>query len=108
MGKVVTSAVLISTQIVIFELYFFSSCFILAVQCDPPCEHGGTCLPQNTCSCAYGFVGPRCETSMYELIQAFLLITCLNLQKIRGQAKPFYFSIFSLKIMIEYSKEIKV
>ncbi|XP_027551787.1 von Willebrand factor D and EGF domain-containing protein-like [Neopelma chrysocephalum] len=31
-------------------------------QCDPPCEHGGTCLPQNTCSCAYGFVGPRCET----------------------------------------------
>nr|XP_021152223.1 von Willebrand factor D and EGF domain-containing protein-like isoform X2 [Columba livia] len=32
------------------------------VQCDPPCEHGGTCLSQNTCSCAYGFVGPRCET----------------------------------------------
>ncbi|XP_068877367.1 von Willebrand factor D and EGF domain-containing protein-like [Aphelocoma coerulescens] len=31
-------------------------------QCEPPCEHGGTCLPQNTCSCAYGFVGPRCET----------------------------------------------
>uniref|UniRef100_A0A8C0F4U2 EGF-like domain-containing protein n=1 Tax=Bubo bubo TaxID=30461 RepID=A0A8C0F4U2_BUBBB len=30
--------------------------------CDPPCEHGGTCLSQNTCSCAYGFVGPRCET----------------------------------------------
>ncbi|XP_068805386.1 von Willebrand factor D and EGF domain-containing protein isoform X7 [Struthio camelus] len=32
------------------------------VQCDPPCEHGGTCVSQNTCSCAYGFVGPRCET----------------------------------------------
>ncbi|XP_040559747.1 von Willebrand factor D and EGF domain-containing protein-like isoform X1 [Gallus gallus] len=32
------------------------------VQCDPPCEHGGTCVAQNTCSCAYGFVGPRCET----------------------------------------------
>uniref|UniRef100_A0A8C3MC13 Uncharacterized protein n=1 Tax=Geospiza parvula TaxID=87175 RepID=A0A8C3MC13_GEOPR len=31
-------------------------------QCEPPCEHGGTCLPHNTCSCAYGFVGPRCET----------------------------------------------
>uniref|UniRef100_A0A803VK30 EGF-like domain-containing protein n=1 Tax=Ficedula albicollis TaxID=59894 RepID=A0A803VK30_FICAL len=31
-------------------------------QCEPQCEHGGTCLPQNTCSCAYGFVGPRCET----------------------------------------------
>uniref|UniRef100_A0A8C3TPE8 EGF-like domain-containing protein n=1 Tax=Catharus ustulatus TaxID=91951 RepID=A0A8C3TPE8_CATUS len=30
--------------------------------CEPPCEHGGTCLPPNTCSCAYGFVGPRCET----------------------------------------------
>ncbi|XP_019472867.1 sushi, nidogen and EGF-like domain-containing protein 1 isoform X1 [Meleagris gallopavo] len=32
------------------------------VQCDPPCEHGGTCVAQNTCSCVYGFVGPRCET----------------------------------------------
>eukprot|EP00075_Anas_platyrhynchos_P006472 XP_021122758.2 von Willebrand factor D and EGF domain-containing protein-like isoform X2 [Anas platyrhynchos] len=32
------------------------------VQCDPPCENGGTCVAQNTCSCAYGFVGPRCET----------------------------------------------
>ncbi|XP_008940771.1 PREDICTED: von Willebrand factor D and EGF domain-containing protein, partial [Merops nubicus] len=32
------------------------------VRCDPPCEHGGTCLSQNTCSCPYGFVGPRCET----------------------------------------------
>ncbi|RLW04955.1 hypothetical protein DV515_00005694 [Chloebia gouldiae] len=47
---------------VVFELYFFSSCFSLAAQCEPPCEHGGTCLPPNTCSCAYGFVGPRCET----------------------------------------------
>ncbi|CAM2100540.1 unnamed protein product [Caretta caretta] len=32
------------------------------VLCDPPCEHGGTCVAQNSCSCAYGFVGPRCET----------------------------------------------
>ncbi|XP_034642216.1 von Willebrand factor D and EGF domain-containing protein-like [Trachemys scripta elegans] len=32
------------------------------VLCDPPCEHGGTCVAQNRCSCAYGFVGPRCET----------------------------------------------
>ncbi|KAM9380342.1 von Willebrand factor D and EGF domain-containing protein-like [Phaethornis superciliosus] len=32
------------------------------VQCDPPCEHGGTCLSQNTCTCPYGFLGPRCET----------------------------------------------
>ncbi|XP_010215300.1 PREDICTED: slit homolog 1 protein-like [Tinamus guttatus] len=32
------------------------------VLCDPPCEHGGTCVSQNTCSCAYGFVGPQCET----------------------------------------------
>ncbi|NXA74972.1 VWDE protein, partial [Thryothorus ludovicianus] len=29
------------------------------------CEHGGTCLPHNTCSGAYGFVGPRCETSIH-------------------------------------------
>ncbi|XP_019336124.2 von Willebrand factor D and EGF domain-containing protein isoform X2 [Alligator mississippiensis] len=29
--------------------------------CDPPCDHGGTCVAENTCSCAYGFVGPRCE-----------------------------------------------
>ncbi|XP_064370676.1 von Willebrand factor D and EGF domain-containing protein-like isoform X2 [Dromaius novaehollandiae] len=35
---------------------------ICEVLCDPPCEHGGTCVSQNTCSCAYGFVGPRCET----------------------------------------------
>uniref|UniRef100_A0A8C4YS03 von Willebrand factor D and EGF domain-containing protein n=1 Tax=Gopherus evgoodei TaxID=1825980 RepID=A0A8C4YS03_9SAUR len=35
---------------------------ICIVLCDPPCEHGGTCVAQNSCSCAYGFVGPRCET----------------------------------------------
>ncbi|KAM6463667.1 von Willebrand factor D and EGF domain-containing protein-like [Liasis olivaceus] len=30
--------------------------------CDPPCENGGTCISQNICTCAYGFVGSRCET----------------------------------------------
>ncbi|KAG7235396.1 hypothetical protein INR49_002707 [Caranx melampygus] len=27
-----------------------------------PCENGGTCVGLQTCSCPYGFVGPRCET----------------------------------------------
>uniref|UniRef100_A0A8C3FIQ2 von Willebrand factor D and EGF domain-containing protein n=1 Tax=Chrysemys picta bellii TaxID=8478 RepID=A0A8C3FIQ2_CHRPI len=42
----------------------FYTCLIVIciVLCDPPCEHGGTCVAQNRCSCAYGFVGPRCET----------------------------------------------
>ncbi|XP_034280364.2 von Willebrand factor D and EGF domain-containing protein [Pantherophis guttatus] len=30
--------------------------------CDPLCENGGTCISHNICSCAYGFVGSRCET----------------------------------------------
>ncbi|XP_026576621.1 von Willebrand factor D and EGF domain-containing protein [Pseudonaja textilis] len=30
--------------------------------CDPLCENGGTCIGHNICSCAYGFVGSRCET----------------------------------------------
>ncbi|XP_012494193.1 PREDICTED: von Willebrand factor D and EGF domain-containing protein [Propithecus coquereli] len=30
--------------------------------CNPPCQHGGTCLAGNLCTCPYGFVGPRCET----------------------------------------------
>uniref|UniRef100_A0A8C0J2A6 von Willebrand factor D and EGF domain-containing protein n=1 Tax=Chelonoidis abingdonii TaxID=106734 RepID=A0A8C0J2A6_CHEAB len=35
---------------------------ICTVLCDPPCEHGGTCVAQNSYSCANGFVGPKCET----------------------------------------------
>lgn len=31
----------------------------------PPCQHGGTCLAGNLCTCSYGFVGPRCETSKW-------------------------------------------
>uniref|UniRef100_A0A7M4EAY0 von Willebrand factor D and EGF domains n=1 Tax=Crocodylus porosus TaxID=8502 RepID=A0A7M4EAY0_CROPO len=34
---------------------------LCVVLCDPPCDHGGTCVAKNTCSCGYGFVGPRCE-----------------------------------------------
>uniref|UniRef100_A0A8B9FYX0 EGF-like domain-containing protein n=1 Tax=Amazona collaria TaxID=241587 RepID=A0A8B9FYX0_9PSIT len=35
---------------------------LIFTHCDPLCENQGTCVSQNTCSCAYGFVGPRCET----------------------------------------------
>lgn len=44
---------------------YLCPCIVL---CDPPCDHGGTCVAENTCSCAYGFVGPRCEISMYTFI----------------------------------------
>uniref|UniRef100_A0A3P8W7B7 EGF-like domain-containing protein n=1 Tax=Cynoglossus semilaevis TaxID=244447 RepID=A0A3P8W7B7_CYNSE len=29
--------------------------------CEPQCQHGGTCLSRNLCTCPYGYVGPRCE-----------------------------------------------
>lgn len=31
--------------------------------CEPQCQHGGTCLSRNLCTCPYGYVGPRCEIS---------------------------------------------
>lgn len=34
-----------------------------AASCEPPCQHGGTCLARNLCTCPYGYVGPRCEIS---------------------------------------------
>uniref|UniRef100_A0A670Z349 von Willebrand factor D and EGF domains n=1 Tax=Pseudonaja textilis TaxID=8673 RepID=A0A670Z349_PSETE len=36
--------------------------FFYIALCDPLCENGGTCIGHNICSCAYGFVGSRCET----------------------------------------------
>lgn len=65
---------------------------LFAVQCDPPCEHGGTCVAQNTCSCAYGFVGPRCETSTYKFFEPFLLLTRLSLHEMIRHKKAFLYS----------------
>lgn len=97
MGKGVTCAVLTTTENFMFELCFLTP----AAQCEPPCEHGGTCLPHNTCSCAYGFVGPRCETSMYELTQAFFIMFQLaenykRKKKKENHQKAFFLFFFPL------------
>ncbi|NXV44425.1 VWDE protein, partial [Uria aalge] len=45
------------------------------------CQNGGTCLARNLCTCPYGFVGPRCDTSKQkstrEEYRTFLLL-CLD------------------------------
>uniref|UniRef100_A0A3Q2DST6 Schwann cell-specific EGF-like repeat autocrine factor n=1 Tax=Cyprinodon variegatus TaxID=28743 RepID=A0A3Q2DST6_CYPVA len=30
-------------------------------KCDPPCEHGGVCIRNNTCFCSKGYEGERCQ-----------------------------------------------
>lgn len=52
----------------LFVIYDFILCAfghmnIPAALCSLPCLHRGTCVGRDTCSCPYGFVGPRCETS---------------------------------------------
>lgn len=45
------------------RIKYFILITISAALCALPCENGGTCVGLQTCSCPYGFVGPRCETS---------------------------------------------
>ncbi len=52
----------------LFVIYDFILCAfgrmnIPAALCSLPFLHGGNCVGRDTCSCPYGFVGPRCETS---------------------------------------------
>jgi hypothetical protein len=39
--------------------YYGTSCSRFT--CAEPCEHGGTCIDRDVCSCFPGFAGPRCE-----------------------------------------------
>ena len=38
--------------------------FLLAV-CDPVCQNGGNCTEPDTCVCAVGYTGDRCQTRMF-------------------------------------------
>ncbi|MEQ2243192.1 hypothetical protein ILYODFUR_004592 [Ilyodon furcidens] len=35
--------------------------FDLKAKCDPPCEHGGVCIRNNTCFCSKGYEGETCQ-----------------------------------------------
>ena len=38
---------------------------ICAAECNIPCENGGTCTTSDTCTCAVGWTGVKCETGWY-------------------------------------------
>lgn len=41
--------------------------------CDPPCEHGGVCIRNNTCFCSKGYEGETCQ---YGDVTGFILKFC--------------------------------
>ncbi|KAG7324097.1 hypothetical protein KOW79_012113 [Hemibagrus wyckioides] len=51
--------------------------------CDGLCLNGGTCTSPNTCVCAQGFTGKKCETDIDECTEGFVQCdsraTCVNL-----------------------------
>ena len=34
------------------------------VICDPPCQNGGECVQNDTCSCILEYTGPTCESQL--------------------------------------------
>ena len=43
---------------------------LVLAKCDPPCQHGGKCLPSNQCQCGENHRGPQCQYGKYLLMDA--------------------------------------
>lgn len=62
-----------------------------AAKCEPPCEHSGVCIRNNTCLCARGYEGETCQYG--DVTRLFRRIICMSSVlrahnvKINGQNK---------------------
>lgn len=51
---------------------FFLRPAAVTIPCVPPCQHGATCSPHNTCTCPEGTAGLRCERLWVSVISDFI------------------------------------
>lgn len=49
------------TPLCLLLMPIFSRPVAVTIPCVPPCQHGATCSPHNTCTCPEGTAGLRCE-----------------------------------------------
>lgn len=62
-------------QKILMSLFvLFTTLWRCVASCEPPCQHGGTCLARNLCTCPYGYVGPRCGISEILLLLYIIFI----------------------------------
>lgn len=71
-------------RVLVQDSRLFASCLQrsvpvgVTIPCVPPCQHGATCSPHNTCTCPEGTAGLRCERLWVSVIFDFINAMIFN------------------------------